>query len=203
MSILIKCANCETDNQVENASSPAKCKSCRRFLTMQNTQHVETLSSIEKIKQQRNILNALTSSIDLKQGEKDVLNCSLGLIALESASYTIAQGHFKKIIDENPANAEAYYYYSLSLLNGLRPFLNNRVQIDQIIQNLNFAISVGTEGKYAYLKALVIYDFYNLKSIRYPESYQSVLQLAVALGVTEEEKAEIFKLLKLKKPTIF
>ena len=109
----------------------------------------------------------------------------------------------QKIIDENPSNGEAYYYYSLSLLNGLRPFLNNREQIDHIIQNLNFAISVGFKGKYAYLKALAINDFYNMKSIRYPETYQSCLEMAAALGVTEEEKAEIFTLLKFKKPTNF
>ena len=203
MSLVIKCANCETENVVESRNEPAKCSSCRRFLVMQNTQQVESLTPVEKIKQQRNILNALMTSPGLEQSDKDLLNGSLGLIALESASYAIAQGHFKKVIDENPSNAEAYYYYSLSLLNGARPFLSNRAQIDQIIENLNFAISLGGLGKYAYLKALVIYDFYSLKSLRYPESYKSVLDIAYALGVSEEEKAEVFKLLKMKTPTSF
>lgn len=202
MSLIIKCANCETDNAVEVQSGEPKCTSCRRYLVMKNTQEVETLTPVEKIKQQRNILNALTSS-SLEQPDKDILNGSLGLIALESKSYTIAQSHFEKIIAESPSNAEAYYYYTLSLLNGKRPFVSNRAQIDQSIQNLNFALSLGSLGKYAYLKALLIYDFYKMKSLRYAETYEATLELAYALGVSEEEKAEIFKLLNMKRPTLF
>ena len=203
MSLVIKCANCETDNVIEVQGDAAKCSSCRRFLVMRNTQEVEGLSPVEKIKQQRNILNALTANNGLEQSDKDILNSSLGLIALESGSYPIAQSHFKKIIDENPSNADAYYYYTLSLLNGARPFLSNRTQIDQLIQNLNFALALGAQGKYAYLKALLIYDFYDLKYFRYAETSKSALEVAYALGVSEEEKAEIFKLLKMKRPTSF
>ena len=203
MSIVIKCQKCEAENVIENAQEPSKCKSCRSYLVIQNTNEAASLSQVEKIKQQKALTEALVKNTGLEQADKDLLNASLGLIALQSGSYMIAQTHFKKIIDENPSNGEAYYYYSLSLLNGLRPFLNNREQIDHIIQNLNFAISVGFKGKYAYLKALAINDFYNMKSIRYPETYQSCLEMAAALGVTEEEKAEIFTLLKFKKPTNF
>lgn len=203
MSLVIKCANCETDNLVEVKCDTGRCQSCRRYLVMSNTQQVESLSPVEKIKQQRNILNALVSNNSLEQSDKDILNSSLGLIALESSSYAIAQSHFKKIIDENPTNAEARYYYTLSLLNGARPFLSNREQIGQLIQELNFAISLGAKGKYAYLKALIIYDFYDLKYIKYFESYKSVLEVAYALGVSEEEKAEMFKLLKMKRPSSF
>lgn len=202
MSIVIKCSRCEFETEVQSKDEIKKCKSCKAFLVVENTFEAETLSAVEKIKQQKNLLEALTKGT-LDQENKDLLNNSLGLIALESKSYLIAQKHFKKTIDENPDNAEAYYYYSLALLNGKRPFLSNRNLIDQLIQNMDFALSLDMKGKYAYLKALMIYDFYSLKSLRYSESFDSVIEIAEELEVTDEEKIEIFKILNMKKPMNF
>lgn len=202
MSIVIKCSRCEFETEVQSRDEIKKCKSCKAFLVVENTFEAETLSTVEKLKQQKNLLEALNKGT-LNQENKDLLNNSLGLIALESKSYLIAQKHFKKTIDENPDNAEAYYYYSLALLNGKRPFLSNRNLIDQLIQNMDFALSLDMKGKYAYLKALMIYDFYSLKSLRYSESFNSVIEIAEALEVTDEEKMEIFKILNMKKPVDF
>lgn len=202
MSLVIKCSRCEFETELQSKDEVKKCKSCKAYIIVQNTFEAETLSSVEKMKQQMNLLAALNRG-SLDQDSKDMLNNSLGLIALESKSYLIAQKHFQKAVDENPDNAEAYYYHSLSLLNGQRPFLNSRNLIDQLIQNMDFALSLGMKGKYAYLKALLIHDFYILKSFRYPESVSSVLEIANALGVTDEEKREIFKILNMNKPANF
>lgn len=201
MSILIKCSRCETENIIQNCEEERKCKACKAYLVVKNTKEAENLSPVEKIKQQANLTKALNNNIE--QENKDLINTSLGLLALESKSYLIAQNHFKKVVDENPNNAEAYYYYSLSLLNGKRPFLSNRKLIDQLIQNMDFALSLGMKGKYAYLKALMINDFYTMKSLRHPESVSQILTMSYSLGITNEEKMEIFKILNMKIPANF
>lgn len=202
MAIVIKCSHCELENVLENEEEVKKCKSCRSYLIVKNTYEASTLNPAEKLKQQMYLTAALNKP-SLDQASKDLLNNSLGLLALESKSYLIAQKHFKKVVDENPDNAEAYYYHSLALLNGKRPFYSSRNLIDELIQSMDFAISLGFKGKYAYLKALMIQDFYGLKSLRHPESVESVLAMANMLGVTDEEKNEIFKVLNMNKPTNF
>lgn len=194
---VIKCTCLAVYTFAELSENNFKCRKCRKPVVMKNTQDVKELSAIERIKQQQNIIKALAIP-NLEQNEKDVLTSSLGLIALTNGAYSIAGTHFKNLIASNENNTEAYYYYSLSLLNGKRPFLNSRSMIDLAIENLNFAFAIDAKGKYLYLKALLIEDFYKMKYIRYGEDVQEILNLAYDLEITEEEKQEIFELLNMK-----
>ncbi len=197
----INCARCGFESIFEEGEDIKKCKRCKKTVVMKSVQEALEFTPPEREVQKRNLMLALSKETD--SGNKDQINLALGLIALSSGAGTVAQVFLKKIIDENPINTEAYYYYSLSLLNGKRPFTQPRTTIDQIIQYMDFAIGLMPEGKYYYLKALLIFDFYESKFLRHPDKYQNLLQTAAAFGVSEQDKSEIFALLNMTKPNKF
>ena len=199
MAIVIKCYNCNNETIFQEGEQVKKCRSCKKNVVMKRIEEVNELTPIQKEIQKINLQMALnkTNNVD----EKNEIIMSLGLIALSCNSFNVAQTFFKQLIDQNITVGDVYYYYSLSLLNGKRPFLQLRSTVDQIIQYLDFALE--TKGEYYYLQALLIYDYYKLKSLRHSRNYAELLQLAQYLGVTSSSSMEIFKIIKMNKPVGF
>lgn len=201
MAIVIKCYNCNNETIFQEGEQVKKCRSCKKNVVMKRIEEVNELTPIQKEIQKINLQMALnkTNNVD----EKNEIIMSLGLIALSCNSFNVAQTFFKQLIDQNITVGDVYYYYSLSLLNGKRPFLQLRSTVDQIIQYLDFALALETKGEYYYLQALLIYDYYKLKSLRHSRNYAELLQLAQYLGVTSSSSMEIFKIIKMNKPVGF
>ena len=201
MATVIKCYNCGNETIFQLGEDIKKCRSCKQTIVMKKLDEVNKLSPIQKEIQKNNLQTSL-NKIDNTSDRNEII-MSLGLIALSSGSYNVAQTFFKQLIDQNYAVGDVYYYYCLALLNGKRPFLHMRSTVDQIIQYLDFALALETKGVYYYLEALMVYDYYKLKSLRYDKQYTELLQMASYFGVSSSDTDEIYNVIKMNKPTGF
>ncbi len=201
MSTVIKCYNCNSETIFQEGEDCKKCRNCKKTVVMKKIVEVDELTPVQKEIQKINLQMALSKASD--QNDRNEIIMSLGLIALSNGSYNVAQSFLKQLIDQNVTTGDVYFYYCLALLNGKRPFLQLRSLVDQIIQYLDFALALETKGEYYYLQALLIYDYYTLKSLRYEKNYALLLQMANYLGVSQGEKNEIYKIIKMNKPAGF
>ena len=201
MATVIKCYNCGNETIFQEGEETKKCRSCKKTIVMKKMVEVNELTPIQKEIQKMNLQMAL-NKVDNKNDKNEII-MSLGLIALSSGSYNVAQTFFKQLIDQNVTSGDVYFYYCLALLNGKRPFLHLRSTVDQIIQYLDFALALESKGEYYYLQALMIYDYYKLKSLRHERNYAQLLQMATYLGISQGEINEIYKVVKMNKPAGF
>lgn len=85
----------------------------------------------------------------------------LGLCHLQLGLYPLAKSAFEAVIDNAPDIAQAYYYYSLSVIAGRRIKILSMNDIEQIETYLMTAMTLDDENKlYPLLLMLIKYDFY-------------------------------------------
>ncbi len=203
MTTTIKCENCGTENPVEQRveGEGVECRSCYQLVIYQKPRHVARIDRLKREKQRA--LTQLALNTATVPNQKALLYSSLAMIAAGGNAWLASVGFLEKAKQENPMDAEIYYNLALFSLEGKRPMLHNIENITRILDNLNFAIQSAIQGKYYYLKALVIRDFYVEQYLGYHENFKDILEMAEAFGVTEEDKEEIFGMIPLQRPKFF
>lgn len=193
---------CEEDGVVIK-----KCSYCREPLLMTGLLEAKRATKNNPAKIQIAIAN--TTKNMASGGQNDAASVlSLGMLYLLKGAYENAITRFKQVIDLDPACADAYYYLSIALLGGQKPFVKQIAVIKQIEENLLSAeaFAEGDDEKLAqinYLLAYVKYDFYSRKFLRTMPSYNEVLVKSVAYGLTMEDRIDLFEILKQPRPTGF
>lgn len=119
---------------------------------------------------------------------------ALGLFYLNLKLYDLAIKNFELAITHLPDEADVYYYYALSLIQGKRPKSLSLSQVRKIEEYLNTAIQLDDKAKYYYLAAIINYDFYAANGMKIPQpDYNSLISEA---QTAEKEPEEIDVLLK-------
>ncbi|MDX9799184.1 MAG: hypothetical protein RBT05_10040 [Bacteroidales bacterium] len=119
---------------------------------------------------------------------------ALGMFYLNLKLYDLAIKNFESAITQLPDEADVYYYYALSLIQGKRPKSLGLQQVRKIEEYLNTAIQLDDKAKYYYLAAIINYDFYAANGMKIPKpDYNSLLDEA---KTAEKEPAEIEVMLK-------
>jgi tetratricopeptide (TPR) repeat protein len=114
---------------------------------------------------------------------------ALGMFYLNLKLYDLAIKNFESAITYIPNEADAYYYYALSLIRGKRPKSMNLKDIRKIEEYLNTAIQLDDKANYYYLAAIINYDYYAGNGMRIPKpDYNELLSEA---DTAEKDKTEV------------
>ncbi len=120
---------------------------------------------------------------------------------MKTRQYGSALQHFEKEINEGTATDEIYYYAAICLLNGKKAFLQERSTIVKVLNYITNAIQSSPKGIYYYYMAYIKYDFFERKSYGITPNYKEALRMAYLMGVTENEKTEMYALLSVSRPS--
>lgn len=119
---------------------------------------------------------------------------------LERKWYAEAQTAFDKAIEDEPDNAELYFYAAISLLRGRKAKLAKRTDIDKIEEYIQRALRIAPKGIYYYFWAYVRYDHHYRKSYRMRPDYRELLDWAEQAGLSAAEIERFYVTLGVERP---
>lgn len=185
--------------QVENLRCPGcghavsretkQCEYCGRVIEITSFSQAETLTA-EDLKKHIALYSSMT-------GEKanSALFFSQGVCFLKLKFYDKAIESFEKAISADFSNAEAYFYSAVATLKGKKFFVLSRAEIERTESFLDNAVTFKDCGIYRYFQAYVRYDYYFRKYFNVFPDYREFLYKAKALGVSEKDIDNLYKLL--------
>ncbi len=130
-------------------------------------------------------------------------NLCAGLCYLKLKQYPLALLKFEKAIEHNTLNDESYYYKALAILQGRKPFLLNRTNIENAENCIKSAIAIKNTAKYFFLWAIIRYDYYYRKAYNVSPDYKDLFDNAISLNLRAEDVKEIYEILGFEWEKIF
>ena len=149
--------------------------------------------------QLRKYTNNYESALAYNPGNQD-LNLSLAMCYLKLKLYKKATELFERAIQDNFDNSEAFFYASVSLLEGKKAFLHLRPVIDKVEEFINAAIMIEPRGIYHYFWAYIKYDYFYRKAFITSPTYQELAAKAHYIGFSEYDVIQLFTILVVTKP---
>ncbi len=128
---------------------------------------------------------------------------SKGVRFLNYGQYPQAMSCLHTAMQQEPSNPDVYFYTAVGLLEGKRPFLVTKPAINQVLEQLDTAVSIEERAVYFALRAYVKYDYHSRKMIRAVPDYQAEWARALRAGITAQQMEQLFALLRVNKPDIF
>ncbi len=145
----------------------------------------------------RNYENDLSGNPDDMGANKAIAYCYLKL-----GMHDKALQYFEKAVTDNFDDSEVYFYAAVCLLKGKKAYQSLRPQINKIEEYLNAATMIEPKGIYYYFWAYIKYDYYKRKFLNTTPDYAAMLKTAAAAGVSVYDKAQLFEILGVEKPSV-
>jgi tetratricopeptide (TPR) repeat protein len=128
------------------------------------------------------------------------LGYSVAFCYLKLKLYDKANEAFKKALEENFDNSEAFFYAAVSILGGKKPFLLQRPAIDEALAYIDAANMIEPKGIYWYLLAYIKYDYFWRKHFNTTPSYTEALAQAQQLGLSAFDVDQLWEILAVSRP---
>jgi tetratricopeptide (TPR) repeat protein len=146
--------------------------------------------------------NTYQQALSLNPNNKD-LNGSAAFCFLKLRIYDKALEYFEKAIIDNFDNSEIYFYASVCLLKGNKPFLAQRPAIDKIIEYIQAAIMIEPRAIYYYFFAYIKYDYFFRKHFLTTPGYEEIFETAKRMGTSENDITQLYDILGVSRPNGF
>jgi tetratricopeptide (TPR) repeat protein len=195
-------------NEISNLSCPScgasvemsakTCNFCRQPVIISTFNSVQDMSFGDLNK----YANSYRKSLSENPSNPEI-NGSLGMCYLKLNLYNNAVKAFARAVENDVNNSEIYFYAAISLLDGKKAFLTQRSVIDQVEQYVNAATALEPRGIYFYFLAYIKYDYFFRKKFNTIPSYEDFLETAAEVGLSENDKMQLFDILKVSKPEEF
>ncbi|MDR1014414.1 MAG: hypothetical protein LBL86_05475 [Coriobacteriales bacterium] len=188
----MKCPNCGA--QVDTGQNI--CTYCKNPVVISTFNSVYAMPLPMVSKYASVYRNELASNPDNSE-----LGYSVAFCYLKLKLYDKANEAFKKALEENFDNSEAFFYAAVSLLGGKKPFLMLRPVIDEIESYLNAANMIEPKGIYWYLLAYIKQDYFARKKFNTSPTYEEALSQAQALGLSDFDVNQLWEILSVPRPS--
>ena len=188
----IKCPGCGAPQKYDSEI----CEYCGRPVIITSVRTAGTLAAGE-LKKYADVYRKEYSA----DPENTKVGLSLGICLYELKLYDNAVNVLRRCIETDFDDPELYYYLALSSLKGRKPFNVPRKEIDKIEEYLNTAIALSPCGVYYYLFAYIRYDHHHRKMYVMDPDYTELLRKAQQCGITEADKAELFRAIGVTRPS--
>lgn len=120
---------------------------------------------------------------------------SKALCFLKLRMFKEAEEIYRRIISENIMNDECFFLLCIAMLEGKKPFLHKKNEIDEMILYIENAILLNPKGIYYLVYSYLVKDYYEKKKMRYRNTSAYCMQKSIELGVSEGEKQIIKQLI--------
>jgi len=123
---------------------------------------------------------------------------------LNLKNYTIATKLLEKEIENNPINAEAYYYCALTLTNGKAIKSLAFSTIKKINSYINSALELEENAKFYFLSAIINYAFFQENGMILPEpNYDNLLIKAKKFNLDNDDLEYLKSIIEIPKNQMF
>jgi tetratricopeptide (TPR) repeat protein len=134
------------------------------------------------------------------QGTAHPDHIATGLRHLRLGRYDKALEAFRRVLDSNPNDADAYYLSAVATLGGRKAFVTSLADIREAESLIQAAIRLEDRAVFHYFLAYLRSEYYERKFLRGPATSRSSLDRAWANGVQPEDVVELFTLLSVDNP---
>lgn len=184
-----------------NCGAPAAmgckvCEYCGRPVVITTFTSVAEMPLSEVNKYAGSYRKALAESPDSQD-----LNGSIAMCYLKLKLYDKALAAFEKALVDNFDNSEISFYAAVCLLQGKKPFLHLRPQIDRIEEHIAAAMMIEPKGIYQYLLAYVKYDYFERKHLNTSPTWREALASAQEAGLSLSDVDRLYELLGVERPS--
>jgi hypothetical protein len=133
-------------------------------------------------------LNAIMSKQYLNSGQLSTDKVNTALLHLNLKNYEIAKKLLELEIENNPINADAYFYCAICSINGKRIKSLAFSDVKKITQYINSAIQIKDDAKYYFLSAIINYDFFEGNGMFLPKpNYLDLLEKMLELKLENDD----------------
>ncbi len=133
-------------------------------------------------------LNAILSKQYLNSGKLINDKVNTALLHLNLKNYEIAKKLLELEIENNPINADGYFYCAICYINGKRIKSLALSDIKKITQYINSAIQIKDDAKYYFLSAIINYEFFEGNGMLLPEpNYLDLLEKMLELKLDDDD----------------
>jgi len=176
-----------------------KCPSCGASITTQ-TKQCDYCQSDILVKSFKNLAAmplplvnkymAAYQSASAEHPDNNDINASVGLCFLRLKKYDQALNYLEKAQADNFEDATPFFYAAVARLKGRKPFLLNRQEIDQIMTDIEAAMSIEPKAEQYYFMSYIKRDYFKRKFLNTTPSWEEYMQEAVDNGLSAADVEE-------------
>lgn len=176
-----------------------KCPSCGASITTQ-TKQCDYCQSDILVKSFKNLaamplpqVNKYMASYQAASAEhpdNNDVNAAVGLCFLRLKKYDQALNYLEKAQADNFEDATPFFYAAVARLKGRKPFLLNRQEIDQIMTDIEAAMSIEPKAEQYYFMSYIKRDYFKRKFLNTTPSWEEYMQEAVDNGLSAADVEE-------------
>lgn len=176
-----------------------KCPSCGASITT-HTKQCDYCQSDILVKSFKNLAAmplpqvnkymAAYQSASAEHPDNNDVNASVGLCFLRLKKYDQALNYLEKAQADNFEDATPFFYAAVARLKGRKPFLLNRQEIDQIMTDLEAAMSIEPKAEQYYFMSYIKRDYFKRKFLNTTPSWEEYMQEAVDNGLSAADVEE-------------
>jgi tetratricopeptide (TPR) repeat protein len=176
-----------------------KCPSCGASITTQTKQcdYCQSDILVKSFKNlaamplpQVNKYMAAYQSASAEHPDNNDINASVGLCFLRLKKYDQALNYLEKAQADNFEDATPFFYAAVARLKGRKPFLLNRQEIDQIMTDIEAAMSIEPKAEQYYFMSYIKRDYFKRKFLNTTPSWEEYMQEAVDNGLSAADVEE-------------
>jgi tetratricopeptide (TPR) repeat protein len=176
-----------------------KCPSCGASITTQTKQcdYCQSDILVKSFKNlaamplpQVNKYMAAYQSASAEHPDNNDVNASVGLCFLRLKKYDQALNYLEKAQADNFEDATPFFYAAVARLKGRKPFLLNRQEIDQIMTDIEAAMSIEPKAEQYYFMSYIKRDYFKRKFLNTTPSWEEYMQEAVDNGLSAADVEE-------------
>jgi tetratricopeptide (TPR) repeat protein len=176
-----------------------KCPSCGASITTQTKQcdYCQSDILVKSFKNlaamplpQVNKYMAAYQSASAEHPDNNDVNASIGLCFLRLKKYDQALSYLEKAQADNFEDATPFFYAAVARLKGRKPFLLNRQEIDQIMTDIEAAMSIEPKAEQYYFMSYIKRDYFKRKFLNTTPSWEEYMQEAVDNGLSAADVEE-------------
>ena len=185
----LKCSNCGE----RLSESMSRCPSCDQPVVIKKVSSLFGLSSLELQTRSRLMDREVMSgqSGDLASDADFTAGCCFLRLKL----FDQAIERLGKAVDSNPCNVDALFCMAVAALRGKKAFVVPLADIREAQGYLDAAIMIDDRGIFRYFLAYIKQDFYARRYLKVEPNWLDELQSALAFGIDNAERDELFNLL--------
>ncbi|MBP5387289.1 MAG: hypothetical protein J6Y97_07910 [Prevotella sp.] len=179
--ISMKCPNCGASITTQTK----QCEFCQSDILIKSFKNLATMPTLQVNKYMASYRSAAAENPDSKD-----LNTSIGLCFLRLKKYNQATEYFVKAQADNFDDATPFFYAAVARLQGKKPFMHSRQEIDKMMEDIQAAMDIEPSTEQYYFMSYIKRDYFNRKFLNTSPTWGEYMQEAIDNGLTAADVEE-------------
>ena len=179
--ISMKCPNCGASITTQTK----QCEFCQSDILIKSFKNLAAMPTLQVNKYMASYRSAAAENPDSKD-----LNTSIGLCFLRLKKYNQATEYFVKAQADNFDDATPFFYAAVARLQGKKPFMHSRQEIDKMMEDIQAAMDIEPSTEQYYFMSYIKRDYFNRKFLNTSPTWGEYMQEAIDNGLTAADVEE-------------